>query len=98
MRAKINGRVFWAVVGVFFAQAGDLGQLRRVDARQIVEGQEAIPRAGANYVPALADPALRPRDADISPDAYVHEQFAAQVKTDIGRWGKVIREAGIKAD
>jgi tripartite-type tricarboxylate transporter receptor subunit TctC len=26
------------------------------------------------------------------------DQFAAQVKTDIARWGKVIREAGIKAD
>ena len=26
------------------------------------------------------------------------EQFAAQIKSDIGRWGKVIRDAGIKAD
>ena len=26
------------------------------------------------------------------------EQFAAQVKTDIARWGKVIRAAAIKAD
>lgn len=26
------------------------------------------------------------------------EQFAAQIRSDIARWGKVIREAGIKAD
>ncbi|HST63408.1 MAG TPA: amino acid adenylation domain-containing protein, partial [Longimicrobium sp.] len=46
----------------------------------MIEGQEAIPRAGAIYVPALADPVRRPRDAGISPAAYVHEQFAAQVE------------------
>ncbi|HEX2207560.1 MAG TPA: AMP-binding protein, partial [Longimicrobium sp.] len=29
-------------------------------------------------MPALADPALRPRDADIRPDACVHDLFRAQ--------------------
>ncbi|HEX2081380.1 MAG TPA: amino acid adenylation domain-containing protein, partial [Longimicrobium sp.] len=29
-------------------------------------------------MPALADPALRPRDADVAPDACLHELFAAQ--------------------
>ncbi|HEX2189524.1 MAG TPA: amino acid adenylation domain-containing protein, partial [Longimicrobiaceae bacterium] len=38
----------------------------------MIERPEAIPRAGAIYVPALADPALRP------PDACLHELFAAQ--------------------
>jgi len=43
-----------------------------------IERQKAVPSAGAIRAPALADPALRPRDADIPPDAFVHELFAAQ--------------------
>ncbi|HVG43173.1 MAG TPA: hypothetical protein VM890_00530, partial [Longimicrobium sp.] len=34
-----------------------------------IDGQKAIPSAGAIREPALADPALRARDADIPPDA-----------------------------
>ncbi|WP_420127102.1 non-ribosomal peptide synthase/polyketide synthase [Longimicrobium sp.] len=44
----------------------------------MMEGQEAIPGAGAIYVPAFADPALPPRDADVPPDPCLHERFAAQ--------------------
>jgi amino acid adenylation domain-containing protein len=44
----------------------------------MIEGHEAMPHAGAIYVPALADPALRPRDAVIAPGACVHDLFGAQ--------------------
>src|SRR5690349_13426609 len=44
----------------------------------VIEGQEAIPGAGAIHAPGLAVPALRPRDADLPPDACAHELFAAQ--------------------
>ncbi|HEX2830569.1 MAG TPA: tripartite tricarboxylate transporter substrate binding protein [Burkholderiales bacterium] len=49
---------------------------------------------------ALAAPDVRERMIALGFDIVGNtpEQFAAQVKTDIGRWGKVIREAGIKAD
>jgi amino acid adenylation domain-containing protein len=43
-----------------------------------IEGQKDIPSAGTVREPALADPALRSRDADIPPDACLHELFAAQ--------------------
>jgi non-ribosomal peptide synthetase component F len=52
--------------------------LSSTDSTTTIEGQEAMPRAGATCVPALADPALRPRDACIPPDACLHELFAAQ--------------------
>ncbi len=44
----------------------------------MIEGQEALPGAGAIYVPALADPALRSHEADILSDACVHDLFRAQ--------------------
>jgi amino acid adenylation domain-containing protein len=44
----------------------------------MTEGQEGIPGSGAVSVPAFADPALRPGDGDIPPDACLHELFAAQ--------------------
>ena len=40
-----------------------------------IEGQEAIPSAGAIRAPALADPALRPRDADL-PESRPVERLA----------------------
>jgi tripartite-type tricarboxylate transporter receptor subunit TctC len=49
---------------------------------------------------ALAAPDVRERMIALGFDIVGNtpEQFAAQVKNDIGRWGKVIRDAGIKAD
>jgi tripartite-type tricarboxylate transporter receptor subunit TctC len=49
---------------------------------------------------ALAAPDVRERMIALGFDIVGNspEQFAAQVKNDIVRWGKVIREAGIKAD
>jgi len=43
-----------------------------------IEGRKPIPSAGGIREPALADSALRPRGADIPPDACPHELFAAQ--------------------
>ncbi|HEX8905851.1 MAG TPA: AMP-binding protein, partial [Longimicrobiaceae bacterium] len=45
-----------------------------------IEGQEAIPGAGAIHAPALADPALRSRDVDLPSGACLHELFEAQVE------------------
>ena len=49
---------------------------------------------------ALAAPDVRDRMGTLGFDIVGNtpEQFAAQIKNDIARWGKVIREAGIKAD
>lgn len=49
---------------------------------------------------ALASPDVRERLLAIGmePVANSPEEFAAQVKSDIARWGKVIREANIKVD
>ncbi|MFL5540535.1 MAG: condensation domain-containing protein, partial [Longimicrobiaceae bacterium] len=44
-----------------------------------IEGQEAIPSAGAIREPALADPALRPRDADLPPDACLRRRVEGRV-------------------
>jgi amino acid adenylation domain-containing protein len=44
----------------------------------MIEAQGAIPGTGAIRVPAVADPALRPRGADLSPDGCHHDLFAAQ--------------------
>jgi non-ribosomal peptide synthetase component F len=44
------------------------------------EGQEATTGAGAIHAPALADPALRPRDAGLASGACLHELFEAQVE------------------
>ena len=49
---------------------------------------------------ALAAPDVRERMIALGFEVVGNtpEQFAAQIKTDIARWGKVIREAGIRAD
>ena len=48
----------------------------------------------------LALPAIRARLADIGaePMAATPDQFAAQVRADLERWGRLVREMGITAD
>lgn len=47
---------------------------------------------------ALAMPDVRERIAVLALCGNTREQFSAQVKSDIQRWGNVLREAGIKVD
>ena len=53
-----------------------------------------------HIIKALAAPDVRERMATLGFDIVGNtpEQFAAQIKSDIARWGAVIRQAGIKAD
>ena len=57
-------------------------------------------RLHADLMKALAAPDVRERMAAIGlePIGNTPEQFAAQIKADIARWGAVIRQAGIKVD
>ena len=60
-----------------------------------------MPAAMADdIVRLLAQPDVKERVAGLGFDivASTPEQFAAQIKTEIEKWGKVIRAAGIKAD
>ena len=59
-----------------------------------------VERLHREIVRALALPDVRERLAGLGfePCSNTPEQFAAQVKADIERWGRVIREAGIKAE
>lgn len=59
-----------------------------------------LARLHADIHRALATPDVRERMAVLGfePCANSPAQFTAQVKADIGRWGNVIRAAGIKAD
>jgi len=59
-----------------------------------------VSRLHAEITKALALPDVRERLTGIGFDACSNspEQFSAQVKSDIERWGKVIRDAGISAN
>ncbi|MGZ5095886.1 MAG: tripartite tricarboxylate transporter substrate-binding protein, partial [Burkholderiales bacterium] len=59
-----------------------------------------ITKIHGDIVRLLAQPDVKERVAGLGFDivANTPEQFAAQIKTEIEKWGKVIRAAGIKAD
>jgi tripartite-type tricarboxylate transporter receptor subunit TctC len=59
-----------------------------------------VTKVHADIAKALAQPDVRERVAALGFDivASTPEQFAAQVKAEIEKWGKVIRAAGLKAD
>ncbi|HYH42386.1 MAG TPA: tripartite tricarboxylate transporter substrate-binding protein, partial [Burkholderiales bacterium] len=59
-----------------------------------------VDRLHAEIIKALALPDVREKLGAIGfePCSGTPAQFSAQVKTDIERWGKVIRAAGIKAE
>jgi len=59
-----------------------------------------VSRLHADIVKALALPDVRERLAAVGLDPVGNspEEFAAQVKSDIARWGRIIRELNIKAE
>ena len=62
--------------------------------------QPILTRLHAEITKALALPDVREKldGLGFEPCGNTPEQFTAQVKTDIERWGKVIRDAGIRAE
>jgi len=59
-----------------------------------------IARLHAEIVKILADPALRARLADqgFEPVGNSPEEFGAYIKSEITKWGKAIRDAGIRPE
>jgi tripartite-type tricarboxylate transporter receptor subunit TctC len=59
-----------------------------------------VARLHADIVKAIASQDMRDRMnvIGLEPVGNTPEQFAAQIKSDIARWGAVIRQAGIKVD
>ena len=85
------------------AEAGFKGQ--EADTLQGVLVPAGTPRAIVmkihdDIVRALGQPDVKERVATLGFDivASAPEQFAAQIKTEIAKWGKVVKAAGIKAD
>jgi len=62
--------------------------------------KDIIARLNAEFNKALQQPALRKRlgDEGAGPVGGTPEQFAALIKDDINRWGKVVKESGVKVD
>ena len=61
---------------------------------------ESLARLHGDIMKAMATQDMRDRLTAIAmiPVANTPEEFTVQVKNDIARWGKVIREGGIKVD
>jgi tripartite-type tricarboxylate transporter receptor subunit TctC len=62
--------------------------------------KDVITRLNAEFNKALQNPELRKKLGDEGADAAggTPEQFAALIKDDIPRWGKVVRESGARVD
>jgi tripartite-type tricarboxylate transporter receptor subunit TctC len=62
--------------------------------------KDVIARINAEFNKALAQPELRKRLADegADPAGGTPEQFAALIKDEIPRWGKVVKDSGAKID
>ncbi|HKA39642.1 MAG TPA: tripartite tricarboxylate transporter substrate binding protein [Burkholderiales bacterium] len=62
--------------------------------------KEIIARLHGAAVGALAHPAVKERFAatDLEPNTSAPEELAAYIKSEIAKWGKVIRSAGIKPE
>ena len=62
--------------------------------------KDVVARLNAEFNKAMQLPDLRKKLADEGADAAggTPEQFAALIKEDIGRWGKVVKESGAKVD
>ncbi|MCX8098263.1 MAG: tripartite tricarboxylate transporter substrate binding protein [Casimicrobiaceae bacterium] len=62
--------------------------------------KDVVARLNAEFNKALQQPELRKKLADQGADAVggTPEQFAAIIKEDIVRWGKVVRESGARID
>ena len=61
---------------------------------------EVVRRLNAEMAKTLADPQVRKRLASVSiePLGGTPQEFDAYLKSEIERWGKVIREGGVRAD
>jgi tripartite-type tricarboxylate transporter receptor subunit TctC len=61
---------------------------------------EVIAKLNAEFNKALKQPELRKRlgDEGADPAGGTPEQFAALIKEEIPRWGKVVKESGVKID
>ena len=61
---------------------------------------EVVARINAEFDKVLREPELRKRLADEGADAVggTPEQFATLIRTDLPRWGKLVRESGAKVD
>jgi tripartite-type tricarboxylate transporter receptor subunit TctC len=59
-----------------------------------------VTKIHGDVVRILAQPDVKERVVGLGFDivASTPEQFTAQIRTEIAKWGKVIRAAGIKAD
>ena len=62
--------------------------------------KDVVERINAEFNKALKLPELARRLGDEGADVVggTPEQFAARIKDDIPRWGKVVRESGAKVD
>jgi len=62
--------------------------------------KDAIARLNAEFNKALQQPELRKRIGDEGADPLggTPEQFAQLIREDIGRWGKIVKESGVRLD
>jgi tripartite-type tricarboxylate transporter receptor subunit TctC len=62
--------------------------------------RDIVVRLNAESVKALKLPEVRDRfdTLDIRPIGSTPEQFSAYIKSEIARWGKVVRQSGAKPD
>src|SRR5262245_27346749 len=62
--------------------------------------REVIARLHAELMRALADPEVRERFTSVGTEVVGNtpEEFAAQIRADIEKWGQVVRTAGIRAE
>ena len=64
------------------------------------QGREIVQRLSAEIVKLLALPDVKQRlnDLGLDPAGSTPEQLAAFVQSEIAKWGKVIRDSGIKSE
>ncbi|MBV9890276.1 MAG: tripartite tricarboxylate transporter substrate binding protein, partial [Rhizobacter sp.] len=62
--------------------------------------KDVVARLNAEFTKALQQPELRKRLAEegAEPLGGTPEQFAQLIRDDIGRWGKIVKESGARAD
>jgi tripartite-type tricarboxylate transporter receptor subunit TctC len=62
--------------------------------------KEVVARLNAEFNKALQQPELKKRLGDEGADALggTPEQFAQLIREDIGRWGKIVKESGVRVD
>ncbi|NBS59496.1 MAG: tripartite tricarboxylate transporter substrate binding protein, partial [Betaproteobacteria bacterium] len=68
-------------------------------------GPKGLPRAIVERINTEANQILKVKEMDallatdgVAPAGGTPEQFAATIKSDIERWGKIVKQAGVKVD